>query len=135
MALVEGEVRERIEDAVDYVSLEVLVESRRHRGLPAPAADNASDRAEYDAGVRAFLERLHAELATDLTPEQRRRIEEAKARAGQEPVVGLVAVQVILARQLPDYWQRFEATRAAFTSEHIGSGGERRRLLDRLFRR
>lgn len=134
IALIEGEVRERIEDAVDYVSLEILVESRRRQNRPAPAADNARDRAEYEAGVRAFLERLRAELTTGLAPEQQRRVDAAATRVGPEAVARLVAVQVTLARELPDYWQRFEAARMTFTAERVGSGGERRGLLDRLFR-
>lgn len=146
VALIESEVRERIEDAVDHVSLEVLVESRRARGLPPPAADSARDRSEYEAGVRAFLERLHADLVPALDPVERRKVEAAAERAGPEPVARLVLAQVALARMVPDYWQRFDAVRLAFTDERLGgvvgrrsppaeSGGERRGRLGRLFAR
>ena len=38
---IEFEVRERLEEAIDYVCLEALVRQRRARGLPPPAAENA----------------------------------------------------------------------------------------------
>jgi hypothetical protein len=38
----------------------------------------------------------------------------------------------VLARELPDYWQRFESARTVY-AEHVESGGERRGLLGRLF--
>ena len=126
LALVDEEVRERIEEAVDYVSLEVLVESRRHRGLPPPAADSASDRQQFEAGVRALLERLGADITPALAPERRRKAEEAAARAGDDPLAALVSLQVALAKELPDYWQRFETVRLAFTAEQAASGGTRR---------
>jgi hypothetical protein len=135
LALVDQEVRERIEEAVDYVSLEVLVESRRRRGLPAPAADSASDRQQFEAGVRAFLERLRADITPALAPERRRKAEEGAARAGVNLVTGLVTLQVALAKELPDYWHRFEAIRHAYTSEQATAGGERPGVLRRLFSR
>jgi hypothetical protein len=139
LALVEHEVRERLEEAVDYVGLEALVESRRARGLPPPAADSAADREEFAARTRAFLERLTDSLRPTLAEAERRKVDEALARAGSEPLGRLLAVQVVLARTLPDYWQRFEAVRAAFLVEQTGtgpgpaSGGERPGFLGRLF--
>jgi hypothetical protein len=135
LTLVDQEVRERIEEAVDYVSLEVLVERRRRRGLPGPAADSASDRQEFDAGVRAFLERLRADITPALAPERRRKAEEGAARAGDDPLTGLVGLQVVLAKELPDYWPRFEAVRQAYTREQTMAGGERPGVLRRLFSR
>jgi hypothetical protein len=117
LALIEHEVRERIADAVDAVSLEVIVQGRRRQGLPDPVTESAADRAEFTAGVRAFLERLGAEILPALAPDQRRRVAEAATRAGADVVAGLLATQVTLARELPDYWQRFEAVRLAFTGE------------------
>lgn len=119
LALVESEVRERIQEAVDHVSLDVMVQTRRARGGPAPAADSERDRAEFGVGVRTFLERLRAGLRPELTAEQQRKADEAPARAGDDPIARLVSVQVLLAKELPDYWQRFEAIRAAYTSEQI----------------
>jgi hypothetical protein len=135
LALVESELRERIEDAVDQVSLDVMVQTRRARGLPAPAADSARDRKEFSAGVRKFLERLRTVLLPELAAERQRKAEEALAGAGEDPIPRLVSVQVVLAKELPDYWQRFEAIRVVYTAEQIRAGGEWRRLLGRLFSR
>lgn len=134
-ALVEHEVRERIEEAVDRVSLEVMVHVRRARALPAPAADSPRDREEFMVGVRTFLERLDADLRPALSPEQQRQTDEAQARAGNDSTARLISVQVALAKDLPDYWQRFEATRTAYTAAQIESGGERSGLFGWLFGR
>jgi hypothetical protein len=132
-ARIDAELRERIEEAVEFLCLDALVERRRALGLPPPAADSATDRAEFTAQVRAFLERLSA-LAQDLGPEQRQKVAAAQHGAGDE-TARLLAVQLVLARELPDYWQRFDAMRLAYTAERVGSGGERRGLLGRLFGR
>jgi hypothetical protein len=138
LALVEAEVRERLEEAVDYVSLEAMVESRRARGLPPPAAESTADREEFTARARAFLERLAAGIGPALGEAERRKVEEAAARTGGEPLGRLLAVQVVLARSLPDYWQRFDAVRTAYLAEQAGpdlpprSSGERPGLIRRL---
>src|SRR5207244_12957984 len=59
---IEHEVRERLEEAIDFVCLDALVRTRRARALPAPVADNAADRAEYTQHVLAFLRLLQAEV-------------------------------------------------------------------------
>ena len=118
LALIEGEVRERIADAVDSVSLDAMVRRRRSQGLPEPVADSESDREEFTAGVRGFLERLRAEMLPALTADQQHKAAEAVARAGTDPIARLMATQVTLARELPDYWQRFEAVRLVFTQAH-----------------
>lgn len=144
-ARIEAQLRERIEEAVDFVCLDVLVAQRRAAGRPAPVADRASDRAEYQAGVCAFLAHLAEAIAPALTPAQRERVQAAGGAAPDE-AARLLVVQVALARALPDYWQRFEACRLAFgavggvggsgaRSLRPESGGERRGLLRRLFRR
>jgi hypothetical protein len=136
LALVDSELRERIEDAVDQVSLDVMVQTRRARGLPAPAVDSARDRKEFSAGVRKFLERLRTVLLPELAAERQRKAEEALAgAAGEDPIPRLVSVQAVLAKELPDYWQRFEVVRVAYTSEQVESGRERRGLLGRLLSR
>jgi len=146
-ARIDVELRERLEEAIDFLCLDALVQRRRALGLPAPAADSARDRAEFAAQVRAFLERLRT-LAADVGPEQRRKVEAAE-RAADDETARLLAVQTVLARELPDYWQRFEAARQAYAAERVGSagglggrpeppmfsGGERRGLLRRLFGR
>ena len=124
VARIEAELRERLEAAVDFVCLGALVERRRARGLPPLDSDSTRDRAEYEASV-----------AWDLAPEQAARVEAAGRAAADEPT-RLVAVQVALARALPDYWERFEAGRASFSVDAApASGGERRGRLGRLFRR
>lgn len=134
LLLIESEVRERLEEAVDHASLEALVAFRRARGLPGPEADSARDRAEFEAGVHAFLERLRADLEPVLSDEHRDRAAEAAERAGRDPIARLIGAQVALARALPDYWQRFEASRAAYAA-HAASGGERPGLLRRFLAR
>jgi hypothetical protein len=138
LALIEVEVRERLEEAVDSVSLEAMVQSRRARGLPPPAAESPADREEFTARARAFLERLAADLEPALGDAERRKAGDAAARAGAEPLARLIAVQVVLARSLPDYWQRFDAVRTAYLAEQVGpdagprSSGERPSLFRRL---
>src|SRR5213594_4091418 len=132
VARVEAELRERIEEAVDFACLDALVERRRAHGLPAPVADSARDRDEFTQRVRTFLAELRDAVATDLTPEQRRKVD-AAARAAGDETGRLLAVQVALAKELPDYWQRFEATRVAYVGAASASSGERPGLLRRLF--
>jgi len=134
-ARIEAELRRRLEDAAHEVALEALVEARRARGLPLPASESAGDRLAHDTSVRAFLAHLESALARELSLEQAARVEAARQEAPDE-AARLVAVQVVLARELPDYWQRFEACRASFSfTEPLTSGRERRGLLGRLFRR
>jgi len=124
---IEHEVRERLEEAIDFVCLDALVRTRQARGLPAPAADNPADRAEYTAHVLALLRLLDAEMppTPDAPPSSGGAVEEAR----------LLSAQVARARTLPDYWQRFEAICARYLAEPAASGGERRSVLARLFGR
>jgi hypothetical protein len=130
---IEFEVRERLEEAIDYVCLEALVRERRAHGRPAPAADSQDDRRAYTDNVLAFLRLLRREL----TPASDGN--DARQSAGDEQAA-LITVQVTLARSLPDYWQRFEAVAESYlastaTPHGAGSGGESRGLLGRLFGR
>lgn len=131
---IEAELYERIEEAVDFACLDALVALRRARGLPPPVADSLRDREEFARSVRAFLERLREAIGVGLTPEQREKVD-AAAHASGDPTRRLLAVQVALAKELPDYWQRFEASRASYLGEEPASGGQRRSLLRRLFGR
>jgi hypothetical protein len=132
-AQIEDEMRDRVREAVDHVSLNVMVERRRAAGLPQPAVDSPEDRDEFEAGVRAFLERLAADLTGPVTAGERRTMEAAAGRGVSDPLRRLLDTQVALARALPDYWQRFEDVRYAYTAERVASGGESRGLLRRLF--
>ena len=130
---IDSEVRERLEEAVDFVCLDALVSARKMRGLPAPASDNDADRAEYGAHVVAFLRLLDTHLATGVGEDPRHSGEPA---VGADEPTRLLAGQVELAKRLPDYWQRFELMRARYLAEPPPpSGGERRSVLARLFGR
>jgi len=128
------EVRERLEEAVDYVCLEALVRTRRARGLPPPAADSPADRRAYEANVLAFLRLLRQEVTASLSPEQQQKLARSATTPDDEQA-RLLAVQVALARLLPDYWQRLEAISTRYLAEpdapSRGEGG----LLARLFGR
>jgi hypothetical protein len=124
---IEQEVRERLEEAIDFVCLDAVVRARQARGLPPPVANNAADRAEYTQQVLAFLRLLDTEIAPG---------EPVGTRAGAgDEEARLLAGQVARARTLPDYWQRFETVSARFLAEPPPSGGERRGVLARLFGR
>jgi hypothetical protein len=128
---IDHEVRERLEEAIDFVCLDALVSARKMRGLLPPAADNDADRAEYGAHVLAFLRILDTQLAPGLLRDS---ASEAP-RASDEPT-RLLSEQLELAKRLPDYWQRFELMRARYLAEPPPpSGGERRSVLARLFGR
>ena len=148
---IEFEVRERVEEAVDYVCLEALVRARRARGLPPPSADSVSDKAAYAAAVVDFLERLRREVTADVGPELRDKLRGETGDPG-DAQARLVTAHVALARLLPDYWQRFDAVRSRYLAEASageapgggetagpgpgdGSGSEGRSLLGRLFGR
>ncbi len=137
IARVDAEVRDRIGEAVDSVCLGLMVESRRAQGLPAPAPDSARDRVEFDADVETFLARLGDEIPATLGEDQRQSLAIAAERAGQDRLARLLAVQVALAKLLPDYWQRFETVRAAHEAGRLAgapptSGGDRPGWLGRL---
>ena len=130
---IDYEVRERLEEAIDFVCLDALVSARKSRGLPAPAADSDADRADYAAHVLGFLRLLDAGVAADVADDPRRGLQ---APAASDEQARLLAGQLALAKSLPDYWQRFELMRARYLAEPAPpSGGERRSVLARLFGR
>ena len=138
MARVDAEVGDRIGEAVDFVCLEAMVQSRRARAEPAPAPESARDREEFDASVEAFLARLGDEIAAALRPEQREVFDTARGRASGDRLARLLATQVALAKLVPDYWQRFEDVRAAWAADAgapPASGRDRPGWLDRLLGR
>jgi hypothetical protein len=130
---IDHEVRERLEEAIDFVCLDALVTARKMRGLPPPAADNDADRAEYGAHVVAFLRILDTHLAPGMIADGKRM---TGVSAPSDEPTRLLTGQVELAKRLPDYWQRFELMRARYLAEPPPpSGGERRSVLARLFGR
>jgi hypothetical protein len=138
IARVDAEVRDRIGDAVDFAGLESLVHARRAGGLPAPAADSTLDRAEFDRRVETFLTRLGNAMLPALDDRQRHSLAAAERVAGDR-LAQLIAVQVALAKLLPDYWQRFEQVRVGYAQEtgepSPASGRDRPSWLDKLFGR
>jgi hypothetical protein len=135
MARIDLQLRERLEEAVDLVGIDTIVQVHRARGLQAPERDNPRDFDEYTASVKAFLELLAADLRTGVPSTVLDRVDAAARAAGNDHVRAHLAGQVVLAKELPDYWQRFERVRLAYTEERAGSGGERVSLLARIFGR
>lgn len=129
---IEAVLLERLEEAVDTACLELLVEARRARNLPPPVAGSTEDRAEFDRLVHAFLGRLEASITAGLGAEERRRLGPAPPGARDEGA-RLLAVQVSLARLLPDYWQRFEMVKNELAAEQTRPPRGRGGLLGRLF--
>jgi hypothetical protein len=117
-------VRQRIDEAVDIACLDILVNGRRSRGLPPPEAHRDEDRAEYTRVVRQLLGRLETQLMAPLDEPIRRRVALMGQAAGPDPIERLMAIQVALARELPDYWQRFDAVRTEYAAEQSASGCE-----------
>ena len=132
LSLIDAELRDRIEEAVDHGCLDAMVSARRTTGAPLPKADDVRDREEFTATVRALLERLRDEIPAD-ADEAVRATSEMNAHADEE--WRLLAVQIARAKALPDYCQRFDAVRVRFAVEYARSGGPRRGVLGRLLGR
>jgi hypothetical protein len=132
---IDAGIRERLEEALDAACLDAMVRARQSEGRPAPAAGSARDRGEYEVGLRTLLDRLQTSLEPIIPGDLRRRLDTVAAQAGSETTARLLAMQIELAKELPDYWQRFEAVRQQYASELTASGGERRGLLGRLLGR
>jgi hypothetical protein len=129
LSLIDAELRDRLEEAIDHACLDAMVSARRAAGAPPPVADDARDREEFTASVRALLERLRDEIPTD-----------ANEVAQGDEEWRLLAGQLGRAKALPDYWQRFDAVRQRFTADYEAasagpSGGARSGVLGRLFGR
>ncbi|MGH7348281.1 MAG: hypothetical protein ACREK4_25475, partial [Candidatus Rokuibacteriota bacterium] len=89
------------------------------------------DREEFTQSVHTFLAELWNAIAPTLNDAQRRKLAASESAPGDE-TQRLLGVHVVLARELPDYWQRFDAARTVY-AEQVQSGSERRGLLGRLF--
>jgi hypothetical protein len=124
LSLIDAEIRDRLEEAVDHACLDALVSARRAAGAPLPVADDARDREEFTASVRALLERLRDEIPTD-----------ANEVADGDEEWRLLAGQIGRAKALPGYWQQFEAVRQRFTAEYATLRSARRGVLGRLLGR
>ena len=114
---VHAQLLERIQEAVEMAGLELMVELRRRHGRPAPDTASTADRAEFEETARALLAHLRSAFAAELSADRRQALDRAEAAAGAtEP---LLAGQAFLARELPDYWQRFESHRAAYARAQL----------------
>ena len=131
LSLIDAELRTRLEEAVDNACLEALVSARRAAGEALPAADDVRDREAFTASVRALLERLRDEIPADTGDAAEGNVDVA---AGDEEW-RLLSAQVVRAKALPDYWQRFDAVRQRFTAEYPELRGARRGVLGRWLRR
>ena len=128
-------VRERIEEAVEFVCMDLLVQLRRAHGRPAPEAKSASDRQEFQALVRELLRDLRTAFLAGLALDDLQKVSQAEDAQGKEELSQLLAAQTALARTLPDYWQRFETFKTAFTQARLSASPSRAGLLDRFRRR
>lgn len=131
---IEAQLRERIGEAIDMAGLGLMVDLRRRQGRPAPDASNDADRREFEQIALELLSHVRDALLAELVAEERVELERAEA-SYQEPRERLFAGQVLLARRLPDYWQRFEVHQAAFAKMRLDAPERRGSWLGRLFRR
>ena len=129
---IDAQLGDRIEEAVEMAALELLVELRKRHHRPAPVSDSQADRDEFHALTGDLLGYLREAFATEIPAERRAALARAETSGSRERAL---RGQVFLAKQLPDYWQRFEVVRGAYTSEQVESGRERSGLLRRVFRR
>ncbi len=125
---IDAAVAERLEEAVEFVCMDLLVQLRRAHGRPAPVAKSASDRQEFQELVREWLRHLRGALLDGLPPEDVQKVSQAEEARGREEIPALLAGQAALARTLPDYWQRFETLSAAFTHTRLTTRPRRSRL-------
>ena len=128
---IQAQLQERIQEAVEMAGLELMVELRRRHGRPAPDTASTTDRKEFEDTVRALLEHLGAAFRSDLSPDLRAALDRVDARGEADR---LIAEQARLARELPDYWQRFEAYRAAHARARLEAPAPDRGWLGRLFK-
>lgn len=129
---IEAQLTERIDEAVEMAALHLLVEHRKRYHRPAPESDSREDRDEFAALAADLLAYLGEAFEAELTADQRRELEGARAAGGDARARGLRG-QVLLSRLLPDYWQRFEVHRAAHAEARLASPGRSGGLLKRLF--
>lgn len=127
---IEAQLGERIEEAVELASLKLMVDLRARTGRRAPETTSAADRAEFEATSRALLARLRDAFVAELPAELRPRFEQAET--GPDASGRLLAGQIFLARQLPDYWQRFERYQREDAERRLAEA-ERPGWLKRLF--
>jgi len=115
---IEAQIRERLQEAVEMAGLKLLVDLRARHGRPAPDTSSEADRREFEALATDLLAHLRTAFYVELSEESRRALEQAEARL-QSARERLLAGQVLLARRLPDYWQRLERHEAAYLKTRL----------------
>ena len=128
---IEAQLGERIVEAAEMAALELLVSARRKAGRPAPEEDNPRDRAEWVALSGDLITHLRASFRGELDETDRAAMDAAEA-AGSDARSRALLGQVLLARRLPDYWQRFDTARLAFFETRLGAAGTDQGWLRRL---
>ena len=129
---IEAQLTERIDEAVDMAALHLLVELRKRHGRPAPESDSRDDRDEFNALAADLLAYLGEAFAAELDADQRCELDQVSAGGADARARGLRG-QVFLSRQLPDYWQRFEAHRGAHAEARLNSPDRPSSFFKRLF--
>jgi len=132
---IDAQLGERLTEAVDFACLDLMVQLRRQHGRPLPDAQNPTDQKEFKLLVREFLVHLRGVYWTELSAADRQKVVQAETGARSQELERLVAGQVALARHLPDYWQRFDASRAAFVRARLAAPPPKPGVLNRLLGR
>ncbi len=128
---IDAQLGERIVEAAEMAALELLVSMRQGAGRPAPEEDNARDRAEWVTLSGDLVAHLRATLRSGLAEADRAAVDTAEA-AGTDARSRALLGQVLLARRLPDYWQRFDTARLAFFEARLGAASTDKSWLRRL---
>lgn len=129
---IDAQLQERIEEAVEMAALELLVELRKKQGHRAPEEDNVEDREAWRTLADDVLAALRETLAASLPAEEQAAMTRAETR-GADARARALAGQVALARQLPDYWQRFDGHREAYLARRLSDPPPAPGWLRRLF--
>jgi hypothetical protein len=119
---IDAQLTERIDEAVEMAALHLLVELRRRHDRPAPESESRDDRDEFAALAADLLAHLTEAFEAELAADQRDALDRACSEVADARARGLRG-QVFLAQRLPDYWQRFEALRAAHAEARLTSLG------------
>jgi hypothetical protein len=129
---IEAQISERIAEAVDMAALKLMVDLRERHGRPAPETSRDADRKEFEETAARLLAHLRGAFAEGLDPAGRGELERAEA-SEPDHRQSLLRGQVLLARRLPDYWQRFEAHQTAYARALLDAPALRGTWLGRLF--
>ena len=121
---IRAQLGERLEEAVEMAGLKLLVDLRARHGHPAPETSSETDRREFEALAVDLLAHLQSAFHAEL---ERAEVAHPSGRAR------LLAGQVLLARRLPDYWQRFERYQTAYAGARLAAPASRSSRLGRLF--